>query len=197
MWKSPWLPRLVFAACLAPMAVLIWHWQHNQLGINAIEYVQRYTGRWALRLLLASLAVTPLRRIPGLGPIQRFRRMLGLFAFFYGVVHGWHYFARDAQWNLAIIREDLTIRRFFIAGAVSLALMAPLAATSFDRAIRWMGGRRWQLLHRLVYVSAIAAVVHYLWQGKGGLDPSPLVYSAVLALLLGVRVVFAVRRRIG
>lgn len=195
MWKSPWLPRIVFALCLAPLAVLIWLWQSNALGINALEYVQRYTGRWALRLLLASLAITPLRRIPGLAPLARFRRMLGLFAFFYGALHGWHYFARDAQWNWQVIQEDLTFRRFFIAGAVSLLLMAPLAATSFDRAIRWMGGKRWQLLHRLVYLSVIAAVVHYLWQGKGSFDPTPLVYAGVAFLLLAARVVFAVRKR--
>jgi sulfoxide reductase heme-binding subunit YedZ len=195
MWKSPWLSRIVFAACSAPMLWLVWRWWNDNLGINSLEFVARYTGRWTLRLLLVTLAITPLRRIPGLSPLVRFRRMIGLFTFFYGVAHGLHYFARDAQWDWARIVEDLTYRRFFIAGAIALLLMAPLAATSSDRAIRWMGGRRWQRLHRLVYLSAVAAVIHYLWQAKG-IDLKPLIYAGILGLLLLARVlIWFVRRR--
>lgn len=190
MWKSPWLSRIVFVACLTPLAVLAWQWTHNQLGFNSIEYVARYTGRWTLYFLLATLAITPLRRIPGLSPLILFRRMLGLFAFFYGCLHGLHYFGRDVQWNWEIISEDLTRRRFFIFGMLALVLMLPLAVTSFDKAIRWMGGKRWRLLHRLIYVSGIAGVVHFAMQGKG-VDIRPLRYAAILAVLLLARVVFA------
>ena len=115
--------------------------------------------------------------------------------FFYGVLHALHYWAIDVQWDWAIIGEDLTIRRFFIFGALALSLMVPLAVTSTDRAIRWMGGKRWQLLHRLVYLSAVLAVLHYLFQGKGGLDTVPLIYGAILAVLLVVRAGLFWRKR--
>jgi sulfoxide reductase heme-binding subunit YedZ len=178
---------LVFLLCLAPLLYLAWKWQRNDLGINSIEYVARYTGKWTLRLLLVTLAITPLRHVPRLNGLIRYRRMLGLFTFTYGFLHGLHYFWRDAQWYWEIIVEDLTIRRFFIAGAISLLLMAPLAATSSNAAIRWMGGKRWRWLHRLIYLSAVAAVIHYLWQAKG-IDLLPLFYAAILALLLALRV---------
>jgi sulfoxide reductase heme-binding subunit YedZ len=195
LWSSPWLTRLVFLLCLAPLASLAWRWWTDDLGINRLEFVARYTGSWTLNFLLASLAITPLRRIPGLNPLIRFRRMLGLFAFSYGMLHALHYFALDAQWNWSVIREDLTIRRFFVAGMVALSLMAPLAATSFDKAIRWMGGKNWQRLHRLVYLSAVAAVIHYLWQGKVATD-TPQMYAAILGVLLLFRIAFAVSKRI-
>jgi methionine sulfoxide reductase heme-binding subunit len=121
--------------------------------------------------------------------------MLGLFTFFYGCLHGWHYWAIDAQWNWAVIVEDLTFRRFFIAGAIALLLMTPLALTSSNAAIRWLGGRRWQLLHRLIYLSAISAVIHYLWQGKS-YTLTPLIYAGILVLLLLFRVVmFLVKKK--
>ena len=188
MWKSPWWSRLILAAALLPLVWLGWKWYHNELGINRIEYVARFTGSGTLRLLMITLAITPLRRIPGLNPIIRFRRMLGLLTFFWGCLHGLHYFAIDAQWSWLVIREDLTIRRFFIAGMLALLMMAPLAATSTNAAIRWMGGKRWQLLHRLIYLSAIAGVIHYAWQGKS-LVRGPLYYAAILLVLLFVRVV--------
>lgn len=192
-WKSPWLTRAVFVLCTAPFCYLLWRWYSHNLGINQIETVARYTGDWTIRFLLGSLAVTPLRRVPGLAPIQRFRRMIGLFAFFYGTLHGLHYFARDAQWNGQVILEDLTIRRFFIVGMLGWLLMLPLAATSFDKAIRRLGGKRWQLLHRLAYFSAIAGVVHYGWQGKI-ITQGPIRYAALLAVLLLYRVVVAARK---
>jgi sulfoxide reductase heme-binding subunit YedZ len=195
MWKSRWLKPLVAALCLSPLVWLGWEWYHQRLGINSIEYVARFTGRWTLRLLLVTLAITPLRRLPGLNPLIRLRRMLGLITFLYAVLHGVHYFGRDAQWNLEVIVEDLTFRRFFIAGAVALALMIPLAATSFDAAVRRLG-RRWQHLHRLIYFSAAAAIVHYVWLAKG-LTLTPLYYGAILLALLIARVAFwtADRRR--
>jgi sulfoxide reductase heme-binding subunit YedZ len=159
IWKSRWYPRLVFLASLIPLAFYIWKWQHHELGINAAEFSERYLGRTTLRFLLLTLAITPLRRIPGLGGLMRIRRMLGLFTFFYGCLHALYYFGVDAQWNGQVIADDLTIRRFFVFGMIALSLMAPLAATSFDRAVRWMGGRNWQRLHRLVYVSGIAGIL--------------------------------------
>jgi sulfoxide reductase heme-binding subunit YedZ len=168
---------------MAPLAVLAWRWQANELGINRIETVARFTGNWTLRFLLLSLCITPLRRLPGQSGLIRYRRMLGLFAFFYGMLHGMHYFGLDVQWNLEIIREDLTTRRFFIAGMLSLGLMVPLAATSFQAAIRWLGGKRWQLLHRLAYVCAIAGVVHFFWQGKAALW-TPIYYGVFVCVLL-------------
>ncbi len=196
MWKTRWPNRIVFVLCLLPLVWLSWRWYRHDLGVNQIETVARFTGRWTLRLLLVTLAITPLRRLPGLNNVIRFRRMLGLFTFFYGCLHGLHYFALDAQWNWTVIREDLTFRRFFIAGFVALVLMAPLAATSFNAAIRWMGGKRWQALHRLVYLSAMIGLVHYVWQFKA-ITPTPIVYGLILALLLLYRVVAAIGKRRG
>jgi sulfoxide reductase heme-binding subunit YedZ len=194
MWKTRWPDRIVFLACLLPLLWISWKWYRNDLGVNQIETVARFTGRWTLRILLFSLAITPLRRIPGLNPIIRLRRMVGLFAFFYGTLHGIHYFWRDAQWDWPVIGEDLTFRRFFIAGFAALMLMVPLAATSFNAAIRWMGGKRWQALHRLVYLSAVLALIHYVWQFKT-LTPTPVLYGAVLVFLLGYRVVAAIAKQ--
>ena len=194
MWKTRWPNRIVFVLCLLPLVWLGWKWYQHDLGVNQIETVARFTGRWTLRLLLLSLAITPLRRLRGLNNLIRFRRMLGLFTFFYGCLHGLHYFALDAQWNWTVIREDLTFRRFFIAGFVALMLMVPLAATSFNAAIRWMGGKRWQALHRLVYLSAIVGLVHYVWQFKA-ITPTPILYGLILGLLLFYRVVAAIAKR--
>lgn len=182
----------VFLLCLLPLADLAWRWHGNALGINRIETVARFTGNWTLRFLLLSLCITPLRRIRGLSGLIRFRRMIGLFAFFYGTLHGLHYFAVDVQWNMEILREDLTTRRFFIAGMAALVLMAPLAATSFQGAIRWMGGKNWQRLHRLAYLAAIAGVVHFFWQGKAALW-TPIYYGIFLGVLLLYRVVYWAR----
>ena len=195
IWKSRWYPRLVFLACLIPLAFYLWKWRNHELGINAAEFSERYLGRTTLRFLLLTLSITPLRRIAGLGGLIRVRRMLGLFTFFYGCLHALYYFAFDAQWNRQVIWEDLTIRRFFIFGMLALTLMAPLAATSFDGAVRWMGGRNWQRLHRLIFVSGAVAIIHFGLQAKT-LVLRPVYYGAVLMLLLLVRVVLAARKRI-
>jgi sulfoxide reductase heme-binding subunit YedZ len=187
IWTSRFAKPIVFLLCLSPLLYLAWRWQNNDLGINRIETVARFTGNWTLRILLFSLCITPLRRLPGLGGILRFRRMIGLFAFFYGTLHALHYFGVDVQWNTEIIWEDITVRRFFIAGMLSLALMAPLAATSFNDAVRWMGAKRWQLLHRLAYVSAAAGVIHFFWQGKAALW-TPIYYGLFLGALLLFRI---------
>jgi methionine sulfoxide reductase heme-binding subunit len=194
IWTSRFAKPVVFLLCLSPLLYLVWRWYANDLGINRLETVARYTGNWTLRILLLSLSITPLRRLPGLGGLLRFRRMIGLFAFFYGCLHALHYFGVDVQWNTEIIWEDITIRRFFIAGMLSLALMAPLAATSFNAAIRWMGARRWQMLHRLAYVSAAAGVIHFFWQGKAALW-TPIYYGLFLAALLLFRIGYWVTHR--
>ena len=188
-WRIRWLSKALFAICLLPLAYIIWLWETNGLGVNQVERVARFTGDWTLRFLLITLAITPLRRIKALSPLVKFRRQLGLFAFFYGCLHMFHYFGIDVGWNWQIIREDLTVRRFFIVGFAALMLMVPLAATSNNAAIRWMGGERWQLLHRLVYLSAILGVLHYSLQGKTFTE-TPLIYAGILAVLLLARVVF-------
>lgn len=186
IWTHKWSKTVVFALCLAPLVWLGWRWQNNELGINRIETVARYTGDWTLRFLVGVLCITPLRRLPGQSSLIRFRRMLGLFTFFYGCLHAWHYFAVDAQWNKDILWEDLTTRKFFLAGLLGLVVMVPLAATSWAGAIRRLGGRRWQLVHRLVYVAAIAGVVHYYWQGKAALW-EPVYWGAGVGVLLAYR----------
>jgi len=194
IWNSRFAKPAVFLLCLLPLIHLGWRFYGNELGINRIEAVARFTGDWTLRFLLLSLCITPLRRLPGQSGLLRFRRLIGLFAFFYGTLHALHYFGIDVQWNTEIIWEDVTTRRFFIAGMISLTLMAALAATSFNRAIRWIGGKRWQLLHRLVYVSAAAGVVHFFWQGKAALW-TPIYYGLFLGMLMIYRFGYWVAQR--
>lgn len=182
---------VVFVLCLVPTVVLSWRFQHHQLGFNPLETVARYTGDWTLRFLIATLLITPLRRIPGLNFLIKFRRMLGLFAFFYGTQHFLHYLAVDKLWDWEEIYGDFTMRRFYIFGLIGWLAMLPLAITSFNAAIRWLGGRRWQMLHRLVYVAGLAGVIHYFMQGKAA-NPEPLIYCAIMVLLLLYRVGFLI-----
>ncbi|MEO7145810.1 MAG: protein-methionine-sulfoxide reductase heme-binding subunit MsrQ [Bryobacteraceae bacterium] len=193
IWRSRWYPRIVFLACLIPLAVFAWQWQHRGFGANPIEYEERYLGRCTLRFLLLTLAITPLRRIHGLGGLMRVRRMLGLYTFFYACLHALTYFAIDAQWMWLVIEDDVVHRNFFRYGMAALTLLVPLAATSSDRAVRWMGGRNWRRLHRLIYLIAALGVVHFALQAKG-LVLTPLYYAAILLVLLSVRVVFSVQK---
>lgn len=183
-----------FAACLAPAALLAYRaFVSGDLGVNPIETLTHETGEWALRLLLITLAVTPLRRLTGWNRLISFRRMLGLFAFFYAILHLAVWTVFDHYFTLSTMVEDVVKRPFITAGTVSLLLMVPLALTSTKWAIRRLG-RRWQLLHRLVYVSAAAAVLHFIWKEKLIITET-LVYAAILAVLLGLRVFFALRKR--
>lgn len=184
----------VFAACLVPLGLLVWRGLTDGLTANPIEFVTHRTGDWTLRLLLVTLAITPLRRLTGWNAVIRLRRMLGLFAFFYGSLHLLTYVVLDHFFAFGSMLEDLTDRRFVTAGFTGFVLMIPLALTSSQAMVRRLGGRRWQALHRLVYVSACAGVVHYLWLVKADLRP-PLVYAGVLALLLGFRLYVAMARR--
>lgn len=165
----------------------------GDLGVNPIETLTHRTGQWALRLLLATLAVTPIRRITGWNPIIRLRRMLGLFAFFYALLHLSVWVVFDHYFTIETMIEDVLKRPFITAGSVALLTMLPLALTSTKGSIRRLG-RRWTQLHRLVYVSGAAAVLHFLWKEKVIIDET-LMYAGILAVLLGIRVVFAIRKR--
>jgi len=184
----------VFAACLVPAAALTYRaLVSGDLGVNPVETLTHETGQWALRLLLATLAVTPLRRLTGWNRLIAFRRMLGLFAFFYAILHLSVWVVFDHYFTLQTMLEDVVKRPFITAGTVALLTMLPLALTSTAWSIRRLG-KRWQTLHRLIYVSAAAAVVHFLWKEKVIIDET-LMYAAILAVLLGIRVVFALRKR--
>jgi len=185
------LKVLVHIVCLAPVAWLILHLVQNNLGPDPTAAVTFFTGRGALRLLVISLAVTPVRRlIPPLSWIIRFRRMLGLYAFFYACLHLLTYVWLYAGFSLAAMIDDISKRRFITAGLTAWALMVPLALTSTTWSIRKLGGKNWNRLHRLAYLSAVAGVVHYWWGVKPGvLSPSGI--TVVLAILLAARPVLS------
>lgn len=184
--RSRWSKVLVFALCLVPLALLGWRGWTGDLGANPIEYITHETGVWTLRLLCFTLAITPLRRLLRLPDLIRFRRMLGLFAFFYGVLHLITWLWLDKFFELDEMIADVTKRRFITVGMLGFALMVPLAVTSTAGWIRRLGGRRWRMLHRAVYVSAAAGVVHYYWLVKSDVR-RPLAYAAVVLVLLSLR----------
>ena len=178
----------VFFACLAPLGFLAWDAYYGQLGANPIEKITHATGDSTLVFLLITLSVTPLRKLTKQLWLIRFRRMLGLFAFFYGSLHLMTYVWLDKFFDVHEMLTDIAKRKFITAGMTAFFLMIPLALTSTTWAIRRLGGRNWNLLHRLIYFSAIAGVVHYIWLVKADLR-KPLQYAFVLALLLGYRVI--------
>jgi sulfoxide reductase heme-binding subunit YedZ len=179
---------VLFFVCLAPLARLLWRAWSGDLGPNPIETVTHTTGLWTLIWLLATLSVTPLRRLTRQYGLIRVRRMLGLFAFFYGCLHLLTYLVLDLYFDWGAIAADILKRPFITAGVVAFLCMLPLAVTSTAGWVRRLGGRRWQLLHRLVYVSAIAAVVHFWWLVKADVR-EPMIYAAILAALLLYRIV--------
>jgi sulfoxide reductase heme-binding subunit YedZ len=181
------LQILAHAACAAPIVWLLVHALQNNLGPDPTHTVTFFTGKGTLRLLVLSLAVTPVRRlIPKLAWIIRFRRMLGLWAFFYGTLHLLTYVALYAGFSLSAMIDDISQRKFITAGLAAWALMVPLALTSTAWSIRKLGGKNWTRLHRLAYVSAIAGVVHYWWGVKQGVR-TPLAITVVLGILLLAR----------
>ena len=211
-----WLKPPVFLLCLAPLFVLLLQLFSGQvnsapvlsalhldtdLGANPIQKLTFTTGDTTLTLLCITLAITPLRRLTGLAWLIKFRRMVGLFAFFYGCVHFsiyWidlYYGAKNIEQSLSVaaVLKDVAKRPFITAGFTALVLMVPLAFTSTAGWIRRLGGKRWQRLHRLIYASAIAGVVHYWWQVKSDIR-MPLLYGSVVAVLLGYRMIYAVRK---
>lgn len=177
----------VFTASLAPAASLVWRATHDMLGANPVETLTHATGDWTFNFLLLTLAITPLRTITGQHWLVRLRRMLGLFAFFYGLLHFLTFAGFDHAFDPGAIMHDVAKRPFVAAGFVAFVLMIPLAATSFNAAVRWLGGRRWQELHRSVYAIGIIACVHYFWLVKITAIQWPLLYAAILAALLGWR----------
>jgi methionine sulfoxide reductase heme-binding subunit len=188
LMQARYFKPVVFLACLAPVASLTWRGFHAELGANPIEAITHGTGDWTLRFLLITLSVTPLRKLTGQYWLINFRRMLGLFAFFYGFLHLMTYVWLDKFFDVHEMLHDIAKRRFITAGMTAFALMIPLALTSTKWAIRKLGGKRWQMLHRLIYASAAAGVIHYIWLVKADLK-KPLEYAALLAALLFYRLV--------
>ena len=182
-----WIKPPLFLLCLTPAAWLLWKGLRQDLGANPIEFITHATGDWTLRFLALTLAITPLRKLSGLPQLIRFRRMLGLFAFFYGFLHLLTYIWLDKFFEVREIFADAGKRPFITAGFAAFVLMVPLAITSTAGWIRRLGGRRWQRLHRLVYISAVAGVVHYYWLVKSDIR-GPLAYGAVFFFLLAFRV---------
>jgi sulfoxide reductase heme-binding subunit YedZ len=203
------LKPLVFAAALVPFALLVWRGFTGNLSADPLAEITNETGIWTLRFIAVTLAITPLRRVTGWNPIIRYRRMLGLFAFFYGSLHFLTYVIADrfasldfpdgfVAWStvvnlLAAIWEDVAKRPYITVGFIAFVSMIPLALTSTAGWIRRLGGRNWQLLHRLIYLTSIAAVTHYWWKVKAD-TLHPAIYAAIVAVLLGFRVVLAIKR---
>ncbi len=185
---KPAAKPLVFLLCLIPFAWLVFRVLTQDLGANPQEALIRATGDWTLRFLCIVLAVTPLRTITKTPQLARFRRMLGLFVYFYVVVHLLSYSWFDMGFDVADIAKDIYKRPFILVGFTAFVLLTPLALTSFNRAIKVMGAKRWQLLHKLVYVIAGLGILHFFWMraGKNNFN-EVFVYAAILAVLLGWR----------
>lgn len=190
---------VLFAAALGPLAWLFWGAWANTLGANPAEALIRGLGDWTLRLLCLTLAVTPLRQLTGWHALARLRRMLGLFTFCYAVLHFLAYAWLDMGVDLDAIVKDIVKRPFILVGSTALLLMLPLAASSFDAAIKALGAKRWQALHRAVYAVALLGLLHFYWMRAGKLDFGEVaVYAALIATLLGWRLwrVWRHRRRV-
>jgi sulfoxide reductase heme-binding subunit YedZ len=185
---QPWAKPLLFGLALVPLAWLVYGAITNTLGANPAEALIRSTGDWTLRMLCLTLAVTPLRQISGWHALARLRRMLGLFTFFYGLLHFLCFAWLDMGFDVPAILADIPKRPFILVGTAALLLMLPLAATSFNRAIKALGAARWQALHRLVYATALLGVLHFFWMRSGKNDFAEVaVYAAVIGVLLGWR----------
>lgn len=179
---------VVFLLCLLPLAWLVNAAVTNQLGANPAEALIRSTGDWSLRFLCIVLAITPLRILSKTATLARFRRMLGLFVYFYGFLHLLSYGWLDMGLDPSEIVKDIIKRPFILVGFTSMLLLTALAATSFNRAIRSLGGKRWQQLHRLIYLVAALAVLHFFWMRSGKNDfGEVIVYALILGTLLGWR----------
>jgi sulfoxide reductase heme-binding subunit YedZ len=205
--KSRWFYPSVFALCAWPLVALlyqalpvlvpafypdvVWPWE-GDLGVNPVETLLHETGRDALMVLIAALAITPIRRLTGWNRVQIVRRTVGVWSFVYALLHLSTYSVFDKLGDLGAIAEDVFERRFIFSGMFAFVILLALAATSTNGMIRRLG-RRWQKLHRAVYVGAVAAAVHFVWGQKADIG-EPLIWAAVLAVLLAVRVVWAARK---
>lgn len=181
-----WFKVVIFFACLAPLASLAGKAYSGGLGANPIEFITHATGDWTLILVCATLTISPLRMLSKQYWLIRLRRMLGLFAFFYGALHFTTYIWLDKFFDVHEMIKDVAKRPFITAGFTAFVLLIPLAITSTSGWVRRLGGKNWSLLHRLIYASAIAAVIHYIWLVKADLT-KPLRYAAVVGMLLGYR----------
>ena len=193
---KPAAKPLVFVLCLLPFAWMVYGAFTDGLGANPAEYLIRSNGDWTLRFICIVLAVTPLRVMAKLNGLARFRRMLGLFAYFYVVLHLLSYSWFDMGFDVPEIAKDIAKRPFILVGFAAFVLLTPLAATSFNRAIRAMGAKNWQRLHRLVYVIAGMGLIHFFWMRSGKNNfAEVLVYAAIIGALLGWRVWNRLRQR--
>jgi sulfoxide reductase heme-binding subunit YedZ len=183
-----WTKPVLFALALWPLTGLVWAVSAHTLGPNPAETLIRSLGDWTLRFLCMTLAITPLRQWTGLSALARLRRMMGLFTAFYAALHFSSYAVFDMGLVWADIVRDVAKRPFILVGTAAFVLLLPLAATSFNRAIRWLGAARWQRLHRVVYGVALLAILHFFWMRAGKRNFGEVaVYAAILAVLLGWR----------
>ena len=180
------LKATAWVVCLAPLATLLYRAASEDLGANPIEFITHATGDWTIRFLLITLGVTPLRKLLHQPKLARYRRMLGLFAFFYAFLHLMTWVGLDKFFDLHDMWKDVVKRRFITAGMTGFTLLIPLALTSTAGWVRRLGFRRWQMLHRLIYFGATAGVIHYYWLVKSDVH-LPLMYGAILAVLLAYR----------
>jgi sulfoxide reductase heme-binding subunit YedZ len=181
--NSKWSKPVVFLVCLLPLAALGWQALHGELTANPIEFITHATGDWTLRFLVITLCVTPFRKILRVPELIRFRRMLGLFAFFYACLHFTTYIWLDKFFDLSEMWKDIAKRKYITVGFTAFLLLIPLAVTSTAGWIRRLGGKRWQMLHRLIYFSAALGVIHYYWLVKSAVI-RPVTYGAIVAVLL-------------
>jgi sulfoxide reductase heme-binding subunit YedZ len=181
--------------CLLPLVVLLWRAVTDGLGANPISYVTNWLGQWTFRLLLAALALTPIRIVTGLAWPVLLRRLVGLFTFFYASLHFLTWILIDHFFNWDQMFADLVKRRYITVGMAALLLLIPLAVTSTNGMVKRLGGNTWRRLHRLVYLVGILAALHFLWLAKG-FRPDVFLYAGILALLLAIRLWDALRRRL-
>jgi sulfoxide reductase heme-binding subunit YedZ len=181
--NSKWSKPVVFLLCLLPLVALGWRALHGELTANPIEFITHATGDWTLRFLVITLCITPFRKILQIPELVRFRRMLGLFAFFYACLHFTTYIWLDKFFDLSEMWKDIAKRKYITVGFSAFLLLIPLAVTSTAGWIRRLGGKRWQMLHRLIYFSASLGVIHYYWLVKSAVI-RPLTYGAIVAILL-------------
>jgi sulfoxide reductase heme-binding subunit YedZ len=194
MPRIRWTKVFVFLLCLVPALLLLWDWHKDALGPNPAENIIHTNGDWTIRFLLITLSITPLRGLLGIPWLIQFRRMLGLFAFFYGSLHLMSYLWLDQFFDWAGIWKDIYKRPFITVGFAAWLLMVPLALTSTAWSIRKLGGKRWRVLHRLIYLTALGGVIHFYWLVKSDVR-LPLLYGAILLVLMLYRaVVWRVKR---
>lgn len=180
------LKAAAWVACLLPLSVLVYQSQTDDLGANPIDYITRTLGDWTLRILLASLALTPIRLLCKISWQMHLRRLLGLFAFFYACLHFAVWIVLDHFFDWAEMLGDILKRPYITVGVMAVALLLPLAATSTTRAVKRLGGANWRRLHKLVYLIGVLGVLHYLWLAKKGVN-GPFIYAGILGVLLSIR----------